>query len=144
MEKWLKPRYMGTHFLMLSKSIQMNTNMTGCRWFSKYFAFLCLGRQLDTPTSISHILLSLSCLYEFSHSTFFFFFIERRFDFGKTYGDTTRSLEICHHQDPCFGDFMKTKNTIAVNQSMWLNSRGTNLSKTVPTRQRLDENKGAL
>ena len=32
-EKWLKPWHMGTNMRVLSKSCQMNTNMTGFRWF---------------------------------------------------------------------------------------------------------------
>ena len=30
---------------VLSESFPMNTNMTGFRWFSKYFAFLCFGQK---------------------------------------------------------------------------------------------------
>ena len=42
-EKWPKPWQMGTHLRVLSESFQMNTNLTGFRWFSKIFAFLYLG-----------------------------------------------------------------------------------------------------
>lgn len=34
---------------------------------------------------------------------------QRRFNFGLTYGDTTRSLEVCHHEQPSFGEHIKTK-----------------------------------
>ena len=44
-EEWLKLWHMGTHLRVLSKRYPMNTNMTGCRWFSKIFAFLCFGRK---------------------------------------------------------------------------------------------------
>lgn len=33
----------------------------------------------------------------------------RRYVFGQTYGDTTRSLEVCTHSKPTFGEFLKTK-----------------------------------
>ena len=36
---------MGTHLKVLSESFPMNTNMTGFRWFSKIFEFLCLGQN---------------------------------------------------------------------------------------------------
>ena len=36
---------MGTHLVMLSERYPMNTNMTGFRWFSKSFAFLCFGQK---------------------------------------------------------------------------------------------------
>ena len=36
---------MGTYMLVLHKSFQMNTNMTGFGWFSKFFEFLCLRRM---------------------------------------------------------------------------------------------------
>ena len=42
-EKWLKPCNMGTHLRVLIKSCPMNSNMTGFRWFSEIFAFLCFG-----------------------------------------------------------------------------------------------------
>lgn len=41
---------------------------------------------------------------------------ERRFAFGNTYGDTSRSLSVCKHKDDCFGDFMRSK-TMPVMQS---------------------------
>ena len=44
-EKRLKPWHIGTHLRVLSESFQMNTNMTGFRWFSKIFVSLCLGRK---------------------------------------------------------------------------------------------------
>ena len=44
-EKSLKPWQMGTHLRVLSESFQMNTNMTGFRWFSKIFAFLYIGQM---------------------------------------------------------------------------------------------------
>ncbi|CAF0727319.1 unnamed protein product [Brachionus calyciflorus] len=31
----------------------------------------------------------------------------RKFEFGNTYGDTTRSLPVCSHTDPNFGDYME-------------------------------------
>ncbi|CAD5125664.1 DgyrCDS13865 [Dimorphilus gyrociliatus] len=34
---------------------------------------------------------------------------QRRYHFGNTYGDTTRSLEVCQHDQTCYGDHMKTK-----------------------------------
>jgi len=34
---------------------------------------------------------------------------QRRFNFGHTYGDTTRSLEVCAHPQPTFGEHIKTK-----------------------------------
>ena len=37
-KKWLKPWHMGTHLRVFSESYQINTNMTGFRWFSKYCA----------------------------------------------------------------------------------------------------------
>ena len=40
-----KPWYMGTHLRVLSKGYQMNTNMTGFRWFSKDFVSLCFGQK---------------------------------------------------------------------------------------------------
>ena len=30
---------------------------------------------------------------------------ERRFNFGATYGNTTRSLDVCAHKQRCFGEF---------------------------------------
>ena len=44
-EKWLKPWQMGTHLRVLSKSVLMDTNKTGFRWFSKIFASLCFGQK---------------------------------------------------------------------------------------------------
>ena len=44
-EKWPKPWQMGTHLIVLIKSVPMNTNMTGFRWFWRKFAFLCFGRK---------------------------------------------------------------------------------------------------
>ena len=44
-EKWLKPWQMGTHLKVLGESFPMNTNMTGFRWSSKYFASLRLERK---------------------------------------------------------------------------------------------------
>ncbi|KAF6024114.1 C10orf82 [Bugula neritina] len=41
---------------------------------------------------------------------------QRRFAFGNTYGDTSRSLSVCKHKDECFGDFMRSK-TMPVMQS---------------------------
>ena len=37
-EKWLKLYQMGTHLRVFRKSFPMNINMTGFKWFSKYFA----------------------------------------------------------------------------------------------------------
>ena len=34
-EKWLKPWHVGTHLGVLIENYQINTNMTGFRWFSK-------------------------------------------------------------------------------------------------------------
>lgn len=34
---------------------------------------------------------------------------QRRFNFGQTYGDTTRSLEVCRHELPSFGELVKTR-----------------------------------
>lgn len=34
---------------------------------------------------------------------------QRRYVFGSTYGDTTRSLEVCAHDRACFGDYLKTQ-----------------------------------
>jgi hypothetical protein len=34
---------------------------------------------------------------------------QRRYNFGLTYGDTTRSLEVCNHEYSSFGEFVKTK-----------------------------------
>ncbi|XP_025114228.1 protein FAM166B-like [Pomacea canaliculata] len=34
---------------------------------------------------------------------------QRKFVFGNTYGDTTRSLEVCSHNLPSYADFVKTK-----------------------------------
>ena len=45
-EKWLKPWYMDTHQSVLNESYPMNTNMTGFKWFSKFFASLCFGWKL--------------------------------------------------------------------------------------------------
>ena len=42
-EKWLKPWQMGTQMRELNESFQMNTNMTGFRWFSKILASLGFG-----------------------------------------------------------------------------------------------------
>lgn len=42
--------------------------------------------------------------------------VERRFAFGNTYGDTSRSLSVCKHKDECFGDFMRSR-TMPVMQS---------------------------
>ena len=45
-EKLLKPWQMDTHLRVLSESYPMNTNiMTGFRWFSKIFDFLCFRRS---------------------------------------------------------------------------------------------------
>ena len=43
--KSLKPWHMGTHLRVLREGYQMSTNMTGFRWFSKIFVFLCFGRK---------------------------------------------------------------------------------------------------
>jgi hypothetical protein len=32
---------------------------------------------------------------------------QQRYAFGNTYGDETRSLEVCAHDQPCYGDYMK-------------------------------------
>ena len=40
MQKGMKPWYMGTHLIVLSKSSPINTNMTGFGWFSKIDASL--------------------------------------------------------------------------------------------------------
>ena len=40
-ESW----HMGTHMRVLSESFPINTNMTGFRWFSKFFASLYLGQK---------------------------------------------------------------------------------------------------
>lgn len=40
---------------------------------------------------------------------------QRRFNFGNTYGDTTRSLEVCAHPQSSFGDYMQTKDMSVVN-----------------------------
>jgi len=40
---------------------------------------------------------------------------QRRFNMGNTYGDTTRSLEVCAHNQQSFGDFMATKDPTIVN-----------------------------
>lgn len=37
---------------------------------------------------------------------------QRRFNFGNTYGNTTRSLEVCAHDRPSFGDYMENKTTL--------------------------------
>lgn len=34
---------------------------------------------------------------------------QRRYVFGNTYGDTTRSLEVCSHDRSCYGDYAKTQ-----------------------------------
>nr|KAG5703056.1 hypothetical protein BaRGS_016217 [Batillaria attramentaria] len=34
---------------------------------------------------------------------------QRRYVFGNTYGDTTRSLEVCNHKMLCYGDYVKTQ-----------------------------------
>lgn len=34
---------------------------------------------------------------------------QRRYVFGNTYGDTTRSLEVCSHDQPSFGEYLKTQ-----------------------------------
>ena len=41
---------MGTHMKVLNEYNPMNTNMAGFRWFSKSFAFLCVGRKLSLST----------------------------------------------------------------------------------------------
>lgn len=33
-------------------------------------------------------------------------------EFGKTYGDGTRSLEVCSHDKECYGDYMRTKGAV--------------------------------
>ena len=45
LQKCLKPWHMGTPLRVLSKSFPMNTNMTGFRWFSKFFASLCFVQK---------------------------------------------------------------------------------------------------
>ena len=37
---------MGTHLRVLSKNYPMNTNMTGFRWFSKFFCVLVLWSKV--------------------------------------------------------------------------------------------------
>ena len=44
-EKWQKPWHMGTHLKVLIESFQMNTNMTGFKFFSKNFASLHFERK---------------------------------------------------------------------------------------------------
>lgn len=34
---------------------------------------------------------------------------QRRFNFGNTYGDTTRSLDVCAHDKPCYGDQARSR-----------------------------------
>ncbi|CAH1783393.1 unnamed protein product [Owenia fusiformis] len=34
---------------------------------------------------------------------------QRRFNFGNTYGDTTRTMEVCGHKDTCFGEHQNKK-----------------------------------
>ena len=36
---------MGTHLKVLGEGHMMNTNMTGFRWFSEIFAFLCFEQK---------------------------------------------------------------------------------------------------
>lgn len=36
----------------------------------------------------------------------------RRFVFGNTYGDTTRSLTVCGHPSPSYGEFLRSKTTL--------------------------------
>ena len=45
LEKRSTPGHMGTHLRVLSESFQMNTNMTGFRWFCKIFASLSFRRK---------------------------------------------------------------------------------------------------
>ena len=71
-EKWLIPWHMVTHLRLLSESYPINTDMTGFRWFSKIFVFLCFGRILLALASkvlrkswyIANIILGMS---KFNH-----------------------------------------------------------------------------
>ena len=42
-EKSLKPCHIGTQMRVRPEGYPMSTQMTGFRWFSKYFAFLWFG-----------------------------------------------------------------------------------------------------
>ena len=48
-----KPWHMGTHLRVHSESYPMNTNMTGFKWFSIFFAFLCFVDILSTHRWVS-------------------------------------------------------------------------------------------
>ena len=52
LKKSLKPWYMGARLKGLSKSFQMNTNMTELSWFSINFASLCLGRKVASTLEV--------------------------------------------------------------------------------------------
>ena len=47
---------MGTRLRLLSESYPMNTNVTGFKWFSKIFAFLCFGMKVASALEGSHII----------------------------------------------------------------------------------------
>ena len=46
---------MGTHLRVLSESFPMDTNMTGFRLFSYFFAFSCIERFYESKLSIKRV-----------------------------------------------------------------------------------------
>lgn len=42
---------------------------------------------------------------------------QRRFVFGNTYGDTSRSLDVCKHPDDCYGDYQRSRASVGVTMS---------------------------
>jgi hypothetical protein len=42
----------------------------------------------------------------------YFFFVERKFRAGQTFGDTTRNLPVCSHSFSNYGDFVRSNTFI--------------------------------
>jgi hypothetical protein len=43
-----------------------------------------------------------------------FFFLERKYHIGQTYGDTSRDLPVCSHSFNNYGDFVRSKTAMAI------------------------------
>ena len=82
----------------------------GLGFHSFIFLFLFFAKLKLTPLRYS--IIENRWTQKVERSTSFFFsslsFTENRFQFGHTYGDSTRSLPVCFHEKDTFGEYVKT------------------------------------
>lgn len=57
---------------------------------------------------------SLSILNLFFYG---FFFLENKYNIGKTYGNTSRELPVCAHSYSNYGDFVRSKTTMSIRET---------------------------